>query len=410
MHWPIYRFIIHLIIDVQTKLVMGMSLSLDNNSVVGAQRALMNLAESKVEFCQKYGITITDDLWPSSGCRVQSLRVDRGAEYMSKEFERICNENGITLTPTPARTASRKGTVEQQFHIFDSMWKDLLSEYGTISKLHGSNHHAKASLDYFAVMKILINCIIRHNMSEIPNFKRSKEMIEKRISTSPINLWKYYSKKYHTVLPIGNISSFLYSLMTPTKCYISRNGVRWEGLWYSYKDQKIDEIRWKGNSVSMDVRMDRRDVSRLYYLHDGKLHIMTLSFDKTYNMDFMDMPYEMYMKYREIQKSLEAKAKEQNIRIDTINRLLVKEILGSNKRDTYANITQMSLNRTVEKNLIKSADNMYKQIQSISNKPAAESKKISAEPQKITNDDDWTSRWKSVTDEMQDSERNFIKD
>lgn len=70
------RFILHVIIDVQSKLVMAISVYLDNNSVVGATHCLMNLAEDHVEFCKKYGVEIKPEAWPS-GNRVNAIRVDR---------------------------------------------------------------------------------------------------------------------------------------------------------------------------------------------------------------------------------------------------------------------------------------------------------------------------------------------
>ena len=59
------RFILHIIVDVQTKLVMAMAVSLDNNSVIGATHCLMNLADDHVKFCKKFGIEIEPGMWPS---------------------------------------------------------------------------------------------------------------------------------------------------------------------------------------------------------------------------------------------------------------------------------------------------------------------------------------------------------
>lgn len=413
------RFILHIIVDVQTKLVMAMSVSLDNNSVVGATHCLMNLADDHVEFCKRFGIEIKPEMWPS-GYRIKILKTDRGSEYKSTEFERICNENQIDLRLTTARTASRKGTVEKQFSIFNSIWIDILSEYGTIRKLHDSNHHAKATLDYFAVMKICISNILAYNMKEIENYKRSREMIEEKVSTSPVNLWKYFENKYHTVHPIPNKNAFLYSLMSPTVCTINKEGVRWEGLWYQYNDNDIDEIRWLGKSTKMDVRIDKRDVSKLYYIKSNKLYIMTLNTKKTYNMDFENMPYEIYMKYREIQKQLEHSAREQNIPIDVINRTLVRNVLRENKRDTYANIEQMSLNRIAEKNLIKSGNALYDHLDMSDEKlqlvietteKNSKTKHIPENSSSTVNTDEgnWPS-WDEISDEISDDEKDLIYD
>ena len=391
------RFIIHIMIDVQTRLILAFSVSLDNNSIAGAASCFMNLMDDKVELCRKYGIEITEDMWPS-GCRIQSARFDCGSEYMSKEMERICNENNITLVRTPPRTGSRKGNVEQQFHIFDQMWKDILDGYGTIQKLHDSRHHEEAVLDYNAVMKICLNCIITHNLSEIENFRRSRDMIEKRIKTSPVSLWNYFNGIYHTARPIGNKDAFMFSLMKPVKCRIDRNGIRWEGLWYESIDPQIDDIRWSGHSEMMDVRIDTRNVSVLYYMKDGQLQKMTLSPRKTFNMDFDGMPLELYMKYRSVQKQLEKQARDQKIEVESVNRLLNRRIFSESKRETYANIENMHVNRIAEKNLIKSENSMETRLES-----GRSQEKSGRTAEKSM----WPS-WDEISDRMSDDEKNLI--
>lgn len=149
--------------------------------------------------------------------------------------------------------------------------------------------------------------------------------------------------------------------------------------------------------------MDRRDVSHLYYIKDNKLRLMTLNPKKTYNMDFKDMPYKIYMKYRKIQKELEAHAREQNIAVDVANRILVKSVLTENKRDTYANIQNMSENRIAEKNLIKSENIIHKALNS---EMKTKEKAMIERNQK---DRSWPS-WDEISDHMSDEEKDFILD
>ena len=43
---------------------------------------LVNAAENKVDFCNRYGITITEDQWPSRGLP-KGIVVDKGSEFIN---------------------------------------------------------------------------------------------------------------------------------------------------------------------------------------------------------------------------------------------------------------------------------------------------------------------------------------
>lgn len=75
------------------------------------------------------------------------LRVDRGSEFKSKEFNRICNELGIEKQIVPGASGSLKGIVEQSFHQMHSKQNPHLENYGLIEKRYDSNHHKEATLN-----------------------------------------------------------------------------------------------------------------------------------------------------------------------------------------------------------------------------------------------------------------------
>lgn len=110
------RPVVYVMLDLYTRLIVAVSIGFDNNSVLGFTNCLMNLADDKVEYCKKYGLTITENIWPS-GYLPKRIRCDRGAEYRSKRVKEICNELGIMRELVTAGTGSLKGSVEQFFHM-----------------------------------------------------------------------------------------------------------------------------------------------------------------------------------------------------------------------------------------------------------------------------------------------------
>ena len=110
------RPIVYFMVDVFSRVILAMSVALDNNSVLGVTNLFLNLADDKREYCQKYNLDFHDEkVWPSQ-IIPRRVRVDRGAEFKSKEFERVCRCLGIEKNIVSGGCGSLKGLVEQTFH------------------------------------------------------------------------------------------------------------------------------------------------------------------------------------------------------------------------------------------------------------------------------------------------------
>ena len=174
------RPIVYVMHDVFGSNILAVGISFDNNSVLGMTNCFLNLAQNKVEYCARYGITISEDMWPS--CYLPGrILVDRGAEYRSYEAKRIFRELNIHRELAPAGSGSMKGLVEQWFHQMHSSQNPSLEKHGLIEKRYDSKHHKEACLtiDDFTVM--LINFVIHHNCSVLSDYPLTADMISKRV-------------------------------------------------------------------------------------------------------------------------------------------------------------------------------------------------------------------------------------
>lgn len=109
------RPIVHAMVDVYSRMIAAVSVSLENNSVLGFTNCLLNLGEDNKQLCRRFGLELNDGLWDIN-VLPNRIRSDRGSEYRSKEVKRICNELDITLELVPPAMGSLKGQVEQLFH------------------------------------------------------------------------------------------------------------------------------------------------------------------------------------------------------------------------------------------------------------------------------------------------------
>ena len=75
--WVIGRPVVYFVVDVFSRLVVGLYVGLEGPSWLGAMMAIANTASDKEAFCSDYDIKITKDQWPSEHLP-QSLLADRG--------------------------------------------------------------------------------------------------------------------------------------------------------------------------------------------------------------------------------------------------------------------------------------------------------------------------------------------
>ena len=184
------RPIVHAMVDVYSRMITAVSVSLENNSVLGFTNCLLNLGEDNKQLCRRYGLELKDGLWDIN-ILPNRLRSDRGSEYRSKEVKRICNELNITLELVPPAMGSLKGQVEQLFHQYHSVQNDLLEGRGLITQRHDSNHHRHAVLTLDDIWVFVINQTIAHNMMTMSQYPMTKDMLEKSVHPIPLELWDY---------------------------------------------------------------------------------------------------------------------------------------------------------------------------------------------------------------------------
>lgn len=330
------RAIVYCLIDVCTRLIMAVSVSLENNSVRGFTNCFMFLADDKRKIANRYGLDFDDTMWPS-GYLPKIIRTDRGSEYMSGEVGRICNELGITLEPVPAGTGSLKGVVEQSFHQLHCSINPLTERRGLITKRNDSNHHKQAKLTITEFTKIVLNCALAHNTSTIEKFKLSARQTKDGVYPIPIVLWQDGCNHGLEPKKIINKEQFAWTLMTKESGKISRNGLTVNGINYlPVNDADLENHMAKaGNkSVPFECRMDRRIVDRVYYLKDNKLRYCELNAESTDNAEFKGLMFEDAMALKKARRLLIAKSKRKTDDTNVFTVMTNKQTVENAVRET----------------------------------------------------------------------------
>ena len=275
------RPIVYVMRDVLTHAVVAFSVALDNNSVLGLTNLFLNLGDDKAAFCQKYGMTLKDPrLWPSNFLP-QELYADRGSDFKSDPFGKICKDLGITRHLVSGGSGSLKGTIESWFHQMHSMINPHTENLGLIEKRYDSNHHKEATLNIFQFTKLVLYCVLSYNQSHMMNYMPSKEELQDNIDATPSILWEYYCKKKGTPRPITDSATYLYNLLTPGEAKLTRNGIEFKRLFYlNASDGKLLARMYtqQNRRAKFSIKYDPRDNSRIFYIDDkGNLAVASLN-------------------------------------------------------------------------------------------------------------------------------------
>lgn len=348
------RFIVYCMIDVYSKMIVSIHVSLENNSFIGITSCLLNLWDDKVELCKQVGIDIEEKMWPISKIIPNRLRSDRGAEYLSNKFGRTCAELNIDIQNVPAATGSMKGNVEQYFNSVNVAIKPYLEGNGLITKRYDSNHHQTACLDINQITKIAYTCALYHNHHYIKSYPLTQDMLDHGVDRKPIEIWNYGCKWVDGPKHISNKDQFLYSCLLPVKASISKNGIKYKHLIYfdkNNKQLKIEMYESGSKQTKINARIDPRDLSFIYRLENNYLTKIPLSEIKTSNEPFLHrrISEDEYAQYYKRQLHENREGERYNERLAATRNGLIKEIISSESTKSANNIRGINENRDEEK-------------------------------------------------------------
>lgn len=359
------RPIVYFMVDVFSRVILAMSVALDNNSVLGVTNLFLNLADDKREYCQKYNLDFHNEkVWPSQ-IIPRRVRVDRGAEFKSKEFERVCRCLGIEKNIVSGGSGSLKGLVEQTFHQMHVSQNVHLENNGLIEKRHDSQHHLEATLTISQYTQMVINFVITHNQQYLETYRPTKEMVENDIRSIPAELWQYGIEKYGSPRYISNKMQFYYDLMTPKTAKITRKGISFKGLYYIPENDELmgHQMFTAGkNGESLKIKIDLRDISKIYYTRNNEVFVARLNEHVSGNSEFGGLTMKQWDDYRKKMGKMKMEGKVYNDALLSyryaVNELIVKDA----GKSTVSKQRDMKEARELEKQRIALDNKIAKRI------------------------------------------------
>lgn len=233
---PIGRPYIYLAVDVASRLIAGLYVGLSGGKEA-VLACLANAASDKVDYCRKYGIDITPDMWPSHGIPGK-ICTDRGPDFLSKHVAELCELFHMEITNLPAYRPDLKGFVEKAFDCIQKRYKPLLHGKGIIEKnamgVGEATYIEQACLDISEFTGIVIQCVLYYNNHHvIKSIIRTPEMRADNVLPVAVELWKWYEKTEKANLTWVNEEDMRLMMLPRADAYITRYGLEYNKLTYT---------------------------------------------------------------------------------------------------------------------------------------------------------------------------------
>jgi len=266
------RPVLYFVIDVFSRMIVGIYVGLEGPSWVGAMMALANTASDKQAFCKQSGREIEVGEWPCHHLPAAILG-DRG-EIEGRMIETLINNFNVTVESAAAYRADWKGIVEQRFRLIPAKFKPYVPGYIDVDyrARGGTDYRLDAVLDLDQFTRIIIECVLYYNNHhELKRYDKDRDLAADNIPTVPIDLWHWGISNRSGSLRQYPEELVRFSLMPVDDAAVTVNGIRLLGLFYTC--QKAIEERWFDKARQDGVRRvkvsyDPRNMDEVY-LHDS---------------------------------------------------------------------------------------------------------------------------------------------
>lgn len=255
-------------IDAYSGLCCGYTLSWEGG-LYSLRNLMMNVVTDKVEWCKRFGISITKDEWNFSQCLPAVLVSDRGSEFKSENFEHI-TELGVSVINLESYRPEMKGPVEKFFDLIQEYYKKFLKGKGVIEfdfQERGAHDYRRdACLQMKDFEKVILYCILYYNSKRVvENFPYTEDMIQSQVLPHSNAIFEYGTKQMSAnLIPIEK-TQLIWVLLPRVEGKFTRYGLKVNQL--RYKHEGYTERYLKGGTAMVAYNPD--DVTRVYLIENG---------------------------------------------------------------------------------------------------------------------------------------------
>ena len=251
---PIGRPYLTVAIDVFSRCLLGMVVTLEPPSAVSVGLCLAHAARDKRPWLEQLGLDVA---WPMSG-KPRALYVDNAREFKSEALTRGCQQHGIDLDYRPLGQPQYGGIIER---VIGTAMQEIHELPGTTFSnpvQRGSyDSEKKASLTMTELEKWLVLAVATYHGT-----------MHRTLGQTPAGRWEDGVGKAGRPAVTTRPTAFLVDFLPVIRRSLTRTGFVVDHVHY-FSNALKPWIGQRGELEKFIIRRDPRDISRIWVLEPG---------------------------------------------------------------------------------------------------------------------------------------------
>jgi len=260
---PIGRPYITVAIDVYSRCLIGILITLEAPSAVSVGLCLAHAVCDKRPWLERLGVNID---WPMTG-KPLLIYVDNGAEFKSEALRRGCEQHGISLDYRPPGKTHYGGIIER---VIGTLMKKIHELPGTTF----SNPSQKGDYDSEAKAALTLNELERWLALAVSHYHGS---IHHSLNQTPASRWSEGIAQYGSMPTVTKPRAFLIDFLPVLRRQINRNGFLVDHITY-YSDVLKSWIANRHQLQKFIIRRNPLDLSRIWVLDPVSKHYIEIPY------------------------------------------------------------------------------------------------------------------------------------
>ena len=262
------RPVMYFVMDTVSRIVTGMYIGLEGPSWAGMMMALYNATTDKIDYCRRFGIEITEDMWPCH--HVPSVLLGDRGELESHKADNLVSMLGIRVDNAPPYRGDLKPVIERHFKTIHTKVKPLVPGFVLPDdrKRGGKDYRLDAKLDIRQFTQIVIGCVLAYNTKHyMTTYEPNEQMLKSGVEPIPVKLWKWGIRSCAGALRTFPKETIRLALMPKESGKITEKGIQFKKLFYTCRQAR--ENQWyetarRNGRYSIDISYDPRDMGTVY--------------------------------------------------------------------------------------------------------------------------------------------------
>ena len=231
-----------MIIEGKSGLVVGFYVGFEPPSYKTFLMAVAHAAQSKVEYCRRFKVEVTDDMFPRHASRV--YYGDNG-EYRSKMAMNALEKFGSTIEYEPSGTPRMNPIVESNHHLFHARIDHKLpgTTHGKERERGQQNPAFDSCLNYFEYMHEFIKAVIYYNTQEVVDIPLI-EMRRDKVKPNRLAIYNWYVENGYIVDLNPDCAALVAHLYPALPAVLHANGIYLKRSDRGEKNELVGNLRF----------------------------------------------------------------------------------------------------------------------------------------------------------------------